>query len=119
MTGVAVCGYGAGALVMSPIAAREIIRYGVAATFWTLGIVYLVGGRRRRAVLREPAAGLAPGGLGAALGGFQGRHHLRLHREGSHGHVAVLAALVMLFLNVSAGIMIISQASPMAQQLVA
>ena len=42
MTGVAVCGYGAGALVMSPLAAREILALGVPATFLTLGIVYLV-----------------------------------------------------------------------------
>ena len=37
MTGIAVCGYGFGAAVMSPIAAWEIIHYSVAATFWTLG----------------------------------------------------------------------------------
>ncbi|HEX6907812.1 MAG TPA: MFS transporter, partial [Terriglobales bacterium] len=42
MTGVAVCGYGAGALIMSPVAAREILAYGVPATFWSLGVVSLV-----------------------------------------------------------------------------
>src|ERR1700694_441030 len=42
MTGVAVCGYGAGALVMSPIAARSILAVGVPSTFLTLGAVYLV-----------------------------------------------------------------------------
>lgn len=42
MTGVAVCGYGAGALIMSPLAAREIVARGVPATFLTLGIVYLI-----------------------------------------------------------------------------
>src|SRR5690349_5550691 len=43
MTGVAVCGYGFGALVMSPFAAREILAKGVPATFLTLGIVYFIG----------------------------------------------------------------------------
>src|SRR4029079_5199 len=42
MTGVAVAGYGAGALVMSPFAAREIQRVGIPATFWTLGVIYLI-----------------------------------------------------------------------------
>ena len=42
MTGVAVFGYGAGALVMSPIAARVIIAVGMPATFLTLGVVYLI-----------------------------------------------------------------------------
>jgi len=42
MTGIAVCGYGAGALVMSPIAAREIVRFGIPFTFASLGIVYLI-----------------------------------------------------------------------------
>ena len=36
------CGYGAGALVMSPVAAREILSLGVPATFLTLGIAYLI-----------------------------------------------------------------------------
>ena len=33
MTGVAVCGYGAGALVMSPLAAKEILSLGVRLLF--------------------------------------------------------------------------------------
>ena len=42
MTGVAVCGYGFGARIMSPFAAWEIIHHGIPATLSTLGIVYLV-----------------------------------------------------------------------------
>ena len=42
MTGVAVAGYGAGALIMSPFAARSIVARGVPATFEMLGVVYLV-----------------------------------------------------------------------------
>ena len=42
MTGVAVMGYGAGALVMSPIAARMIISSGIPVTFAAFGIVYLI-----------------------------------------------------------------------------
>src|SRR5262245_10519286 len=42
MVGIAMCGYGAGALVMSPVAAYQITSVGLPATFVTLGIVYLV-----------------------------------------------------------------------------
>src|SRR5947209_11763204 len=42
MTGVAVAGYGAGALVMSPIAASLIPGKGIPATFTGFGIVYLI-----------------------------------------------------------------------------
>ena len=65
MTGVAVAGYGAGALVMSPFAARSITARGVPATFEILGIVYLVLHCGRRAVLRQSARRLAAGRLAA------------------------------------------------------
>src|SRR5262249_56785105 len=42
MTGVAVAGYGAGALIMSPFAARSIVARGVPATFTILGVAYLI-----------------------------------------------------------------------------
>src|SRR5580704_14185084 len=42
MTGAAVMGFGAGALVMSPIAARMIIAVGVPRTFVSFGVAYLV-----------------------------------------------------------------------------
>src|SRR6476469_5638205 len=42
MTGVAVCGYGAGALIMAPIAAPLIVSNGIPFTFTSLGIVYLI-----------------------------------------------------------------------------
>ena len=42
MTGVAVAGYGAGALIMSPFAARSIAARGVPLTFEILGVVYLI-----------------------------------------------------------------------------
>ena len=40
MTGVAVCGYGMGALVMSAFAAPQIARHGIPATFIMLGAAY-------------------------------------------------------------------------------
>jgi MFS transporter, OFA family, oxalate/formate antiporter len=40
---MAVTGYGAGALLMGPIAAREIVSAGVPKTFLIFGVAYLIG----------------------------------------------------------------------------
>jgi OFA family oxalate/formate antiporter-like MFS transporter len=118
MTGVAVAGYGAGALIMSPFAARSIVARGVPATFAILGVVYLVLVVVAAQCYANPPAGWRPAGwepTGAVA------------RAATTSNFTVAAAMrtrtfwmlwLMLFLNVSAGIMIISQASPMAQQLV-
>jgi OFA family oxalate/formate antiporter-like MFS transporter len=118
MTGVAVAGYGAGALIMSPFAARSIVARGVPATFAILGVVYLVLVVVAAQCYANPPAGWRPAGwepIGAVA------------RAATTANFTVAAAMrtlpfwmlwLMLFLNVSAGIMIISQASPMAQQLV-
>ncbi len=118
MTGVAVMGYGAGALVMSPIAAREIISLGLPATFVSLGIVYLVLVVAAAQFYKNPPQGWRPAGWqptsavsrAATTRDYQVSEAMRTWR--------FWLLWVMLFLSVSAGIMIISQASPMAQQIV-
>jgi MFS transporter, OFA family, oxalate/formate antiporter len=118
MTGVAVCGYGFGAAVMGPFAAWEIIHYSVSTTFWTLGLIYLMVVVIAAQFYANPPQGWRPTGweprttvaksasaydftVGEALGTWQ-----------------FYLLFFLLFLNVSAGIMIISQASPMAQEMV-
>ena len=116
MTGVAVAGYGAGALVMSPFAARSVAARGVPATFEILGVVYLILIVAAARFYSHPPSGWRPEGwipTGTVM------------RAASTDDFTVREAMktptfwmlwLMLFLNVSAGIMIISQASPMAQQ---
>ena len=118
MTGVAVAGYGAGALIMSPFAARSIVARGVPATFAILGGVYLVLVVAAAQFYRNPPAGWRPAGWqptgtvarAATTYDFTVQEAMRTPQ--------FWMLWLMLFLNVSAGIMIISQASPMAQQLV-
>lgn len=118
MTGVAVCGYGFGAAVMSPFAAWEILRYSVATTFWTLGIVYLIVVVAAAQFYANPPHGWRPAGW---------EPRTTVAKSASTADYTVGEALrtwqfyllfLLLFLNVSAGIMIISQASPMAQEMV-
>ena len=118
MTGVAVCGYGAGALVMSPLAAREIAAVGVPATFLTLGIVYLILVVSTAQFYQNPPQGWRPEGWvpRSAVSKAASTYDFTVKEAMSTPQFWLL--WFMLFLNVSAGIMIISQASPMAQQLV-
>src|SRR5581483_3656897 len=118
MTGVAVAGYGAGALIMSPFAAREIVRYGVPATFATLGVVYLLLVVLSASFYSNPPAGWRPAGWTPTTPVARAASTYDFTVSEAMRTRAFWMLWVMLFLNVSAGIMIISQASPMAQQLV-
>lgn len=115
MTGVAVCGYGAGALVMSPIAAGLIPTKGIAATFAGFGAVYLILVVVAAQFYANPPQGWRPAGWEplSAVAKAASTYDFTVTEAVSTWQFWLLWA--MLFLNVSAGIMIISQASPMAQ----
>ena len=118
MTGVAVAGYGAGALIMSPFAARSIVARGVPATFEILGVVYLILVVAAAQCYANPPAGWRPAGWQprGAVAQAASTYDFTVGEAMRTRQFWML--WLMLFLNVSAGIMIISQASPMAQQLV-
>jgi OFA family oxalate/formate antiporter-like MFS transporter len=118
MTGVAVCGYGAGALIMSPIAARAIVAYGVPSTFLSLGIVYLVLVVAAAQFYANPPQGWRPAGWEPRSAVAKAATTYDYTVREAMGTWQFWLLWLMLFLNVTAGIMIISQASPMAQQLV-
>ncbi len=116
MTGAAVMGFGAGALVMSPIAARMIVAAGVAQTFVTFGIVYLLLIVAAAQFYINPPHGWRPEGW---------EPRTAVSKAASKVDYTVSEALktsrfwllwLMISLNTSAGISIMSQASPLAQQ---
>ena len=118
MTGVAVAGYGAGALIMSPIAARLIQSRGIPYTFLGMGVVYGVLVILTAQFYANPPEGWRPEGW---------QPNSAVSKSATKETFTVGEAMrtwqfwllwMMLFLNTSAGIMIISQASPMAQQIV-
>jgi MFS transporter, OFA family, oxalate/formate antiporter len=117
MTGVAVCGYGFGALIMSPFAAWEIIHYGTAATFATLGVVYLVVVFVAAQFFANPPQGWRPEGWQPRSAVSKAASAYDFTVGEAMGTWQFYLLFLMLFLNVSAGIMIISQASPMAQEM--
>jgi len=115
ITGIAVAGFGAGALITAPIAQRLIATAGVSSTFVILGIAYFATIMLAATVIRNPPEGYAPAGFqvssarGAAKQDFTLRQAL--------GTWQWYGLWLTLFLNTSAGISIISQASPMAQEI--
>src|ERR1700724_2478917 len=91
ITGIAVAGFGAGALITAPVAQGLIASVGVSSTFVILGIAYF-------AII-----------MFAAAQHFTLRQALRTRQW--------YGLWLTLFLNSAAGIAIISQASPMAQEI--
>ena len=118
MTGVAVCGYGFGAAVMSPWAAWEIIHYSVSTTFWTLGVIYLVVVVAAAQFYANPPQGWRPSGWEPRTSVARAASAVDFSVGEALGTWQFYLLFLLLFLNVSAGIMIISQASPMAQEMV-
>lgn len=116
ITGVAVAGFGAGALVTAPIATRLIQSVGVLQTFAWLGCASLVFVMGPALLMREPPSGWKPAGWHSAPGAATtsaSNYTLRQALRSWQWY----ALWLVLFFNVSAGISIISQASPMAQEI--
>ncbi len=117
-TGMAVFGFGAGALVTGPIAARLIDAMGIPGTFYILGIAYFILMILGASYIVRPPEGWMPAGM--KDGHQQSRTVVK--------DIAQLTAReavrtprfwmlwIMMFVNISAGIMLISVASPMAQE---
>ena len=122
-TGMAIMGFGGGALIASPLSQLLLDHYrsatsvGVAESFVTLGALYLVFMLFGVLLFRVPAEGWKPAGWTPPA---TNSHSLITQR-----HVHVVQAVktapfyflwAVLFLNVTAGIGILEQASPMIQE---
>jgi len=116
ITGVAVAGFGAGALVTAPIATRLIQSVGVLQTFAWLGCASLILVTGSALLMCEPPAGWKPEGWQAASGKSASAADGYTLRQ-ALGSWQWYALWAVLFLNVTAGISIISQASPMTQEI--
>jgi len=117
ITGLAVAGFGAGALVTAPVAQRLIGSVGLPATFGILGSAYLIAILGSAFFMKNPPEGYRPPGWqpAPAQRTHPAAHDLEL-KEALHTW-QWYALWAILFLNTMAGISIISQAAPMAQEI--
>jgi len=116
ITGLAVAGFGAGALITAPIAERLISSVGVSQTFTILGLVYFIAVSGSALFMKNPPADYRPAGWQPPLDQQQ-RRSRRDYTLGEALRTWQWYGLwAMLFLNTVAGISIISQAAPLAQE---
>jgi len=117
ITGVAVGGFGAGALVTAPVATGLIHSVGVLHTFAYLGIAFLVVTVTAGYFMQNPPEGWRPEGWAPTAS----QASQRSSRDYTLGEALRTwqwwALWLLLFLNTSAGISVISQEAPLFQEL--
>ena len=117
ITGIAVGGFGAGALVTAPVATRLIQHVGVLQTFAYLGIAYLIVTVVGGYFMQNPPDGWTPEGWTPTVSQAAQRAARDYTLREALGTWQWWALWLLLFLNTSAGISVISQEAPMFQEL--
>jgi len=117
ITGIAVGGFGAGALITAPLATRLIQSVGVLRTFAYLGIGYLVVTMAAGFFMQNPPAGWRPEGWTPSALLTSQRAATDYTFSAALKTWQWWALWLLLFLNTCAGISLISQESPIFQDL--
>src|SRR5215210_5991705 len=117
ITGIAVAGFGAGALLTAPIAKQLVNNLvGLFPTFAILGIIYLVMVVGAGFFMKNPPEGWTPEGWEPEEEESSERSGVDYELGGALKTWQWYALWALLFLNVTAGIAIISEADPIAQE---
>jgi len=123
-TGMAIMGFGGGAMIASPLSQILLDHYksatsvGVSETFITLGIVYFISMLFGAFLFRVPPPGWKPAGWEPPPPHTQQlvtRRHV--HVDTASKTMPFYFLWAVLFLNVTAGIGVLEQASPMIQEI--
>ena len=117
ITGIAVGGFGAGALVTAPVATRLIQSVGVLQTFAYLGIAFLIVTVAAGYFMQNPPEGWTPKGLAPTASQASQRSSRDYTLAEALRTWQWWALWLLLFLNTCAGISVISQESPLFQEL--
>jgi OFA family oxalate/formate antiporter-like MFS transporter len=117
ITGIAVGGFGAGAFVTAPVATRLIQSVGVLQTFAYLGVAFLIVTVAAGYFMQNPLQGWKPQGWAPTAS----QTSQRSRRDYTLGEALRTwqwwVLWLLLFLNTSAGISVISQEAPLFQEL--
>jgi OFA family oxalate/formate antiporter-like MFS transporter len=117
ITGIAVGGFGAGALITAPVATRLIQTVGVLHTFAYLGIAFLMVTVAAGSFMQNPPDGWKPAGWTPTATQSAQRAKRDYTLREALATWQWWALWFLLFLNTSAGISVISQEAPMFQEL--
>ena len=122
-TGMAIMGFGGGALIASPLevglmgAFRTATSQGVAETFVVMGLIYLAFMLFGAAIVRVPASGWAPAGFVAPRVATKLVTTANVDATQALKTPQFYLLWGVLCLNVTAGIGVLGQASPMIQEM--
>ncbi len=115
ITGLSVAGFGAGALILAPVARSLIDSMGIFSTLSTLGIIFLVVVVAASQLLKNPPAGYVPAGwtppetAAVTKESFSTGQMLKTPQ--------FYSIWLMYFFGCLAGLMIIGQTSPIGQEI--
>ena len=120
-TGMAVLGFGAGALITAPIAANLMNAVGISNTFYLLGSCYFILMMLGASYIAPPEKGWMPASMKKDIA--SGKKIVKKDLQQLTSKEAVKTKRfwmlwTMMLINTTAGIMMISVASPMAQEVV-
>lgn len=115
VTGLAVMGFGLGAFFIGKIAPGMVTSMGVANTFFTLGVIYLIFCTAAALMFRNPPAGWLPDGFTPSAKTVSAADSFSWDEAKKTPQWYMI--WLMLFLNVSAGLGLLSQLSPMGQDI--
>lgn len=116
VTGLAVMGFGAGAFFMGMIAPKMVNALGVAQTFYILGAIFIILVPAAAQLYKNPPQGWLPAGFKPAASSVSAADSFQFGEAVKTRQWWMLWG--MLFLNVSAGLGLLSQLSPMAQDVI-
>jgi MFS family permease len=116
-TGMAIMGFGAGAFLAGYLNAFLIERIGVANTLFVLGVVYFIIMNIGARIIRRPAPGWKPEGWVPKSVDAWIAPEASLTRNAAVHRYQFWLLWGILFVNVTAGIGILAQASPMMQDM--
>lgn len=122
-TGLAVMGFGAGALLTGPVGNYLIENFGIPIAFYSLGAIYFILMSLGASYLKKPPDGWLPKGMDEndlagenEKGGVWGDLEELTAKEARTTPRFWMVWLII-FINVSAGIMLLAFASPMLQSI--
>ncbi|MES1923840.1 OFA family MFS transporter [Salinisphaera sp. T31B1] len=125
-TGMAIMGFGGGAMIGSPLSTALMAFFsgpdsvGVGSAFMAMGVIYFLFMMVGSLIVRIPAKDWKPAGFDPERDGKQDKMITRnhVHVNESMKTPQFYFIWLVLFLNVTAGIALLEQASPMAQEMV-
>lgn len=113
ITGLSVMGFGLGAFFIGRIVPGLINTMGVASAFLVLGVVYLLANVASAMVLNTPPPGWLPDGFTPSASTVSGADSFSWAE--AKKTLQWYMIWIMLFLNIAAGVGLLSKLSPMAQ----